>query len=316
VINLELPWNPMRLEQRIGRVDRIGQRRRVHAWHLVACETGEARILERLQARIARARAEVGAPNPLGPDEERAIARYAISGEDEEQPRPSTSSGRASRRIRPGADTWVGSHKQGALTAVDLRAEAAGEVEWLQSARAVWPAPDRHTDLLQSGDRPLIMRSRTRLRRLIGTGGLLIFRAAWEDELGRLVDWSIVAVVMRRLPHHTTRAQLTATVRELTRVLRDRVDSETREWRRLSESHLRAVVGIRLTRERAIAAENNSYRTAFQPGLFDRRAERVAREWAQTRADANQQLHERIALVERIGNISPRSPDLLLAILP
>ena len=36
VINLELPWNPMRLEQRIGRVDRIGQRRRVHAFHLIA----------------------------------------------------------------------------------------------------------------------------------------------------------------------------------------------------------------------------------------------------------------------------------------
>src|SRR5262249_5327327 len=34
VVNLELPWNPMRLEQRIGRVDRIGQRRTVHAIHL------------------------------------------------------------------------------------------------------------------------------------------------------------------------------------------------------------------------------------------------------------------------------------------
>ena len=31
VVNLELPWNPIRLEQRIGRVDRIGQRRTVHA---------------------------------------------------------------------------------------------------------------------------------------------------------------------------------------------------------------------------------------------------------------------------------------------
>ena len=47
VINLELPWNPMRLEQRIGRVDRIGQRRTVHAFHLIAAGTGEHRLLTR-----------------------------------------------------------------------------------------------------------------------------------------------------------------------------------------------------------------------------------------------------------------------------
>src|SRR5205823_15055244 len=49
VVNLELPWNPMRLEQRIGRVDRIGQRRTVHAIHLIARDTTEPRVLERLR---------------------------------------------------------------------------------------------------------------------------------------------------------------------------------------------------------------------------------------------------------------------------
>src|SRR5207253_4492732 len=38
-INLELPWNPIRLEQRIGRVDRLGQTRTVHAIHLFAKHT-------------------------------------------------------------------------------------------------------------------------------------------------------------------------------------------------------------------------------------------------------------------------------------
>ena len=65
VINLELPWNPMRLEQRIGRVDRIGQRRAVHAFHLIGADTGETRLLDELRARIARAQAVVGAPDPL-----------------------------------------------------------------------------------------------------------------------------------------------------------------------------------------------------------------------------------------------------------
>ena len=66
VVNLELPWNPMRLEQRIGRVDRIGQRRTVHAFHLIAAGTGEHRLLADLRDRIARARTEIDAPNPLG----------------------------------------------------------------------------------------------------------------------------------------------------------------------------------------------------------------------------------------------------------
>ena len=76
VVNLELPWNPMRIEQRIGRVDRIGQRRTVHAFHLVAAGTGEMRLLAHLRARVARAQADLGAPDPL--DDERHIARLVI----------------------------------------------------------------------------------------------------------------------------------------------------------------------------------------------------------------------------------------------
>jgi superfamily II DNA or RNA helicase len=83
VINLELPWNPMRLEQRIGRVDRIGQRHTVHAFHLIADGTGETRLLARLRARVAVAQAEIGAPDPLG-DDERLMAQIAIAGEPDE----------------------------------------------------------------------------------------------------------------------------------------------------------------------------------------------------------------------------------------
>ncbi len=54
VINLELPWTPLRLEQRIGRVDRLGQRRRVHAVQLVARDTQEESIAIRLSERRAR----------------------------------------------------------------------------------------------------------------------------------------------------------------------------------------------------------------------------------------------------------------------
>ncbi|HET9834434.1 MAG TPA: helicase-related protein [Vicinamibacterales bacterium] len=65
VVNLELPWNPMRLEQRIGRVDRIGQQRAVHAFHLIGATSGEMSLLDELRTRIARAQAAVGAADPL-----------------------------------------------------------------------------------------------------------------------------------------------------------------------------------------------------------------------------------------------------------
>ncbi len=76
VVNLELPWNPMRLEQRIGRVDRIGQRRTVHAFHLIADGTGETRLLARLRARVAAAQTDIGAPDPFG--DERLVARLVM----------------------------------------------------------------------------------------------------------------------------------------------------------------------------------------------------------------------------------------------
>jgi superfamily II DNA or RNA helicase len=57
VVNIELPWTPLRLEQRIGRVDRIGQTRRVHALHLVHRDSYESTVVARLERRRARVRA-------------------------------------------------------------------------------------------------------------------------------------------------------------------------------------------------------------------------------------------------------------------
>ncbi len=52
VINYDLPWNPMRLEQRIGRVDRIGQKREVQAFNLILEDTVEYRVREILEQKL------------------------------------------------------------------------------------------------------------------------------------------------------------------------------------------------------------------------------------------------------------------------
>ncbi len=51
VIDLELPWNPRRLEQRAGRVDRFGQQRRVHVVHLLHRDSVESRVWNHLEHR-------------------------------------------------------------------------------------------------------------------------------------------------------------------------------------------------------------------------------------------------------------------------
>src|SRR5262249_50985792 len=53
VINYDLPWNPMRIEQRIGRVDRIGQKLPVKAFNLVFEDSVELRVQEVLEEKLA-----------------------------------------------------------------------------------------------------------------------------------------------------------------------------------------------------------------------------------------------------------------------
>ncbi|HDR15027.1 MAG TPA: DEAD/DEAH box helicase [Desulfobacteraceae bacterium] len=52
MVNYDLPWNPMKIEQRIGRIHRIGQTRPVHIYNLCAAGTAEHHILEMLDKRI------------------------------------------------------------------------------------------------------------------------------------------------------------------------------------------------------------------------------------------------------------------------
>jgi hypothetical protein len=83
VINVELPWNPNRLEQRIGRVDRLGQTRTVHAIHFVAADTAEEPMLARLTGRVARIAAALGdAPAVLRASREFTSREFVSSGAD------------------------------------------------------------------------------------------------------------------------------------------------------------------------------------------------------------------------------------------
>lgn len=66
LINYDLPWNPMRVEQRIGRIDRLGQKARViYIWNLFYQETIDERILGRLLTRLKVFEEALGEPEPV-----------------------------------------------------------------------------------------------------------------------------------------------------------------------------------------------------------------------------------------------------------
>lgn len=60
MVNYDLPWNPNRIEQRFGRIHRIGQTEVCHLWNLVAEETREGDVYHILLEKLAEARETLG----------------------------------------------------------------------------------------------------------------------------------------------------------------------------------------------------------------------------------------------------------------
>lgn len=60
IINYDLPWNPMKIEQRCGRADRIGQQRDVHIYNFIITDTVECRVREVLEEKLSVILKEMG----------------------------------------------------------------------------------------------------------------------------------------------------------------------------------------------------------------------------------------------------------------
>lgn len=91
IINYDLPWNPMRVEQRIGRIDRIGQKRDVEIHNMFFKNTIDGEVYDRLRKRIHLFETVVGPLHPILEKVEKYALQYPkgealvkISGELEE----------------------------------------------------------------------------------------------------------------------------------------------------------------------------------------------------------------------------------------
>jgi superfamily II DNA or RNA helicase len=155
VVNMELPWAPRRLEQRIGRVDRLGQQRRVHAIHLAHQDSYEATVIARLERRRARvlsqARPAVATHDDRSPGLTRAPQPLAVDRDGE--------------RFTGGVYASRGRSASGRLrlvyrvTAVDGRGRL---VQRATAARQVECAPWRHRRLSRALVREMVASDQVR----------------------------------------------------------------------------------------------------------------------------------------------------------
>ena len=66
IINYDFPWNPMKIEQRCGRADRIGQQRDVHIYNMIVRDTVESRVREILEEKLSVIMKELGVDKYAG----------------------------------------------------------------------------------------------------------------------------------------------------------------------------------------------------------------------------------------------------------
>lgn len=85
LVNYDLPWNPMRVEQRIGRIDRIGQDHTVQIFNFWVRGTVEERILSVLDSRIKVFEETVGGLDPILGDTEKDLKKIMQLGEAERE---------------------------------------------------------------------------------------------------------------------------------------------------------------------------------------------------------------------------------------
>jgi superfamily II DNA or RNA helicase len=248
VVNLEVPWTPVRLEQRVGRVNRIGQARRVHVLNLSAVGTHDEVMAQQLWTRGERITAALNAPAPNCGLQD------------------------------------------------DAAAEAARVISARQLSREPSPGAPRTSALLTSVRLP--HRHATEVR---------AFHLTFVDEDGRLEFETIAGVVAdSQLLHLESRAQIAARLqqqRALAAVMMD-----VTPWLELSRRRERAIADALRHRHARLSAE------LLQPGLFDRRAERVAAAQTARVEQALARSRDRLDALARLQRLRCGDNRLLLGI--
>jgi hypothetical protein len=338
VITLELPWSPRRLEQRVGRVDRIGQRRTVHAVHLLARDTGESRVLARLVRRLQQIRASFDECDSQRLPGDAELLGRMVEGEDDARPesevqgsgpiQASDSLRVIDFRDRAEAEARrleeIRRIRRGAAAAVELSDQECARWRVALDRRAPWVATARRSP-------PRAWPS--------SNGMLCVYRLALMRGEGQIVEETLVPIWIALQAADAARAERAAAGktrharadqrRRLAEILRTReatlqalIAAHARQRAGQAGELHAAAAQLLLQREHAMAARadaQNQLSTALaQQGLFDRRATRAAERRTLERAlDRAAAARRTLALDAGSLRIAlPREPVLVLIVSP
>jgi hypothetical protein len=275
VVNYELPWNPARLEQRIGRVDRIGQRRTVHALTLVARDTAEDLVIANLVRRLSRVVASLGHGDRLAHFlGEARTARVVIGGMPlDEMPE----------------DTGCLEPHVVKQPAVGVDARAAAE----------------HLRIAASGEPGDVLVSSTRAAPGLRAGSVIFVRSVASTSEGQAVAECTVAL---HVPGTHAKPANAAAARSLARTILAAVPDvrtvapEIACWFADACLAHESAVDRRIARETKMR-ERPSGHAEVQPGLFDRRALDAAGAVEEWEASARALHESRIAALRRVRSL-------------
>ncbi len=295
VVNLELPWTPLRLEQRIGRVDRIGQRRRVHAVHLLAADTSEETTVAVLCRRMEHAGRVLDAIRGVHAHDV-GILQSIVEGTEREAGVTADPvqlpAGCALPDVRDAA-------REEARRIVECRRLGAGTPEPEHGRPAV--------RIVRRGTRP--------------AESYWILRTAYVDGRDRHVWESIggVGTTVLRLPIRSS-AGVCRWFRDGWNALALVLEPRTEADRAALERSVRRALTPAAARERAILAALDARRARMaaalvQPGLFDRRSERAASAQAAIVEEAIARCAARLADIAGARAVTASRRDLVCAVV-
>jgi superfamily II DNA or RNA helicase len=263
VIHLEVPWTPTRIEQRVGRVDRIGQQRVVHQLHLVARDTVEETRVAGLARRQLQISSSLNCLSESSPSE-RETAGYVIGGD----PLPVSAS----------VVTTVSTEEAGRASAEAQRLLAVRQLQQSGLACGVTANSPEWVTGTAAPFRPFV----TTRRRAPSAVAWWVLWLEWTDADGQLV-WETLAGIKadHRWPQHRPRHGIRRLVDASWTRIREEAADELHRLALLASRSMRASTSLAVAREQAIArdvAQRHARIAAdlLQPGLFDRRLERLA----------------------------------------
>jgi superfamily II DNA or RNA helicase len=284
VVNLEIPWSPVRLEQRVGRVDRIGQRKRVHALHLVAAGTYETDTVRRL---IDRARTAASALNDTAP-------RYEAT----------------THAILTGAALPDSGDRElpASIRRPDLARRAAVEAHWIASARRLGHSSSR------TRHRPVATAACSRSQRLVCG-----FEVTVVDEDGLPLWLTTIGVEIGTLVRPSNPDKVRQGVEGVLNHLLEAARAAAEDLAKVAGDTMTATARIARDREEAIASAVRLRHARIasdllQPGLFDRRAERRAAAQSAVLEEALGRCQDRLESLARLSNPHIDAPALRFAV--